>query len=64
MLQDVEARRKTEVEAFGGTVCSLAKKHGIEVPVNEALVKFLKALEETFQYLLLKKDIRRQPVKI
>ena len=48
MLQDVEARRKTEVEAFGGTVCSLAKKHGIEVPVNEALVKFLKALEETF----------------
>ena len=48
MLQDVEARRKTEVEAFGGTVCSLAKKHGIEVPINEALVKFIKALEETF----------------
>lgn len=49
MLQDVEAGRKTEVEAFGGTVCSLAKKHGIEVPVNEALVKFIKALEETFE---------------
>jgi 2-dehydropantoate 2-reductase len=49
MLQDVEARRKTEVEAFGGTVCSLAQKHGIEVPVNEALVKFIKALEETFE---------------
>lgn len=48
MLQDVEAKRKTEVEAFGGTVCSLAKKHGIEVPVNEALVKFIKAMEETF----------------
>ena len=46
MLQDVEAGRKTEVEAFGGTVCSLAKKHGIEVPVNELLVKFIRALEE------------------
>lgn len=48
MLQDVEARRKTEVEAFGGTVCSLAKKHGIAVPINEAMVKFITALEETF----------------
>lgn len=46
MLQDVEAGRKTEVEAFGGTVCSLARKHGIEVPVNEMLVEFIRALEE------------------
>jgi len=48
MLQDVEARRKTEVEAFGGTVCTLARRHGIDVPVNEALVRFIKALEDTF----------------
>ena len=48
MLQDVLARRKTEVEAFGGTVCKLAKKHDIDVPVNEALVKFITAMEETF----------------
>ena len=48
MLQDVEAKRKTEVEAFGGTVCSLAQKHGIDVPVNKALVKFITALEDTF----------------
>ncbi len=48
MLQDVEAGRKTEVEAFGGTVCRLAKKHNIEVPVNEALVKFITAMEDTF----------------
>ena len=48
MLQDVLARRKTEVEAFGGTVCRLAKKHDIDVPVNEALVKFITAMEETF----------------
>lgn len=48
MLQDVEAHRKTEVEAFGETVCRLAKKHGISVPVNEALVKLITALEETF----------------
>lgn len=48
MLQDVEAQRKTEVEAFGGTICSLAEKHNIDVPVNKALVKFITALEETF----------------
>ena len=48
MLQDVEARRKTEVEAFGGTVCLLGQKHGIEVPVNKALVRFITALEDTF----------------
>lgn len=48
MLQDVEARRKTEVEAFGQTVCKLAQKHGIDVPANKALVKFITALEETF----------------
>jgi len=48
MLQDVVARRKTEVDAFGGTVCRLAKKHGIKVPVNEALVKFITSMEDTF----------------
>lgn len=48
MLQDVEARRKTEVEAFGGMVCALAEKHGIEVPINKTLVKLIKAIEESY----------------
>lgn len=48
MLQDVEAGRKTEVDVFGGTVLSLGRKHGIPVPVNEMLVRLIKALEETF----------------
>ncbi len=48
MLQDVEAGRKTEVDVFGGTVSSLGRKHNITVPVNDALVHIIKALEETF----------------
>lgn len=48
MLQDVEARRKTELGLFGGTVVRLAKKHGISAPVNEMYVRIITALEEGF----------------
>jgi 2-dehydropantoate 2-reductase len=45
MCQDVIAGRKTEVELFSLTVMELAKKHGISVPVNEALYLQIKAIE-------------------
>jgi len=48
MLQDVEAGRRTEVDVFGGTVVSLAQKHGVRVPLNEMLVRLILAMEETF----------------
>jgi 2-dehydropantoate 2-reductase len=47
MLQDVEAGRQTEVDVFGGVVSALGKKHDIPVPLNDALVPLIKALEET-----------------
>jgi 2-dehydropantoate 2-reductase len=45
MLQDVEARRKTEVEIFAGAVVELGRRHGVPTPVNEVLGKLLAAVE-------------------
>jgi 2-dehydropantoate 2-reductase len=45
MCQDVEAKRKTEVEMFAGTLIELAEKHGLPVPVNRTLYRLLKAKE-------------------
>ncbi len=45
MLQDVEAGRKTEVEMFAGTVCSLGQTHGVPTPANIMLYNMIKAYE-------------------
>lgn len=45
MLQDVEAKRKTEVEMFAGKVIELGKKYGIPTPVNQILYKLIKVIE-------------------
>ena len=42
MLQDVLAGRRTEVEAFAGTICALASKHGIETPCNRKVLERLR----------------------
>lgn len=48
MLQDVEARRKTEVDYFAGTVVELGKKLDIPTPVNHVLYCIIKSLEELY----------------
>jgi 2-dehydropantoate 2-reductase len=45
MLQDVEAKRKTEVEMFSGKLIELGKRYGIPTPVNETLYRFIKVIE-------------------
>lgn len=45
MLQDIEAERKTEVEAFAGRLMELAEKHSIPVPVNTTLFRIIKTKE-------------------
>jgi 2-dehydropantoate 2-reductase len=45
MLQDVEAKRKTEVEMFAGKVIELGKKYGIQTPVNQTLYRLIKVIE-------------------
>ncbi len=48
MLQDVEAGRPTEVEAFAGTVMRLAEPKGLAVPVNQTLYRLIKVMERGF----------------
>lgn len=45
MCQDMEAKRKTEVEAFAGIVIERAKKAGIKTPTNEMLFATLRSME-------------------
>jgi len=45
MLQDVEAARRTEVDAFAGAVVSRAQPLGLAVPVNRTLFRLLRAVE-------------------
>ena len=49
MLQDIEAKRKTEVEIFAGRVVSLGIEHGVPTPVNQTILHIIKALEERNQ---------------
>jgi 2-dehydropantoate 2-reductase len=46
MLQDMEARRQTEVDSFAGELIQRAKKHGLTVPVNETLYAIIKTKED------------------
>ena len=48
MRQDGKAHRKSEVELFGGTIRTLAKKHGIAVPVNDWLYNTILEMEASY----------------
>lgn len=48
MRQDGIEERSSEVAFFSGTVLEKAKKHGIAVPVNEALYNAIKAIEAQY----------------
>jgi len=45
-LQDLDAKRETEIEMFSGTLIRMAKELGIEVPFNEFAYHAIKCLEE------------------
>lgn len=48
MRQDVEAKRRTEVGLFAGTVISLAEKHHLDTPVNRMLLARTQEIEAAF----------------
>ncbi len=48
MRQDRTAKRKSEVELFAGTIRRLAKKHGIEVPINDRLYQRVMEIEAEY----------------
>lgn len=47
-LQDIRARRKTEVEIYGETICRLGKALGIPTPENERLVRRIREIEKSY----------------
>ncbi len=48
MLEDVEARRPTEVESINGALIRAARQHGVAVPLHEALYRLVKAREASY----------------
>lgn len=49
MLQDLHARRRTEIDALNGQVVALACRHGLAVPFNRAMCDLIRFQEH--QYL-------------
>ena len=48
MLQDIEAKRKTEVDIFSGKVIQLGKTFAIPTPVNQTIFQVIRVLEHDF----------------
>ncbi|TGN10615.1 ketopantoate reductase family protein [Leptospira ilyithenensis] len=46
MVQDLDAGRKTEIDELNGQIVAKSKTLGIGTPVNDAIVKKIKSLEE------------------
>ena len=49
MLQDIERRKKTEIDYINGAIVKLGKKLGIKTPVNKTLTALVKAIEWKLQ---------------
>lgn len=48
MLQDVEAKRTTEVEMFAGTMIELGQKHNIPTPYNAVMYEMIKTIQNNY----------------
>jgi 2-dehydropantoate 2-reductase len=48
MLQDVEARRPTEIDYLNGGIVHFGEKHGVSTPLNRAIWSLVKGLEESW----------------
>lgn len=46
MLQDIEKGRRTEIDSINGKIVEVGNKHGVETPINSALVALVKGIEE------------------
>lgn len=48
MLQDIESKRKTEVEMFAGHIIELGEKYNIPTPYNKMLKEMIEIIETSF----------------
>jgi 2-dehydropantoate 2-reductase len=44
MLQDIERNRITEIEFINGYVVEVSKTHGVQAPVNQSIVNFVRRI--------------------
>jgi 2-dehydropantoate 2-reductase len=49
MLQDVEARRETEIDYLNGGIVRFGREHGVPTPLNEAIWALVKGLEASWR---------------
>ncbi len=49
MLQDVEARRTTEIDYLNGGIVRFGREHGVPTPLNETIWALVKGVEESWQ---------------
>jgi 2-dehydropantoate 2-reductase len=49
MLQDVEARRPTEIDYLNGGIAGAGREHGVPTPLNEAIWALVKGVEQSWR---------------
>lgn len=49
MLQDVEARRQTEIDYLNGGIVRFGREQGVATPLNEAVTALIKGLEASWR---------------
>jgi len=49
MLQDVEARRTTEIDYLNGGIVRFGREHGVPTPLNAAIWALVKGVEQSWQ---------------
>jgi 2-dehydropantoate 2-reductase len=48
MLQDVLARRRTEIDALNGGIVRFGREHGVPTPLNEAIAALIAGIEHSW----------------
>jgi 2-dehydropantoate 2-reductase len=49
MLQDVEARRQTEIDYLNGGIVRFGEQHSVPTPLNRAIWALVRGLEDSWQ---------------
>jgi 2-dehydropantoate 2-reductase len=49
MLQDLEARRPTEIDYLNGGIVRFGREHDVPTPLNEAIWALVKGVEQSWQ---------------
>ena len=48
MLQDVEVRKRTEIDTINGAIVAAGRQHGVPTPYNQSVMWLVQSLHETF----------------